>query len=373
MPKFLNSIDRLYGNYVGNLSGDLSYVFTRIQDGLDNLLFTDEQNEWYAYVLSGKDNGQTTGTGGDSWDAKIIPLEGSDERKVQIKVRRIGLDDVGLPSPAAAQGGSYDYKTLMDIHPWAISEDTLKQLTNKPSFGDIVKVKRDSTGNLTFTKPNGENGSIEFLKEHVKRIETRGLFNGASLMGDYSGNGDWSLASPSVKTAKPLVEFLDKLSAYLQDSGFNYPIVVTSMIRTPAQQASAMLTKINGGDKMVYEKGKGGLYNPTLMNQIFKAINATTEGAHVEDAVVPSPQLAKKGAAYGAMVSTLDEQVKRGSYISGHMRTDGGSGIDIRIREWPGFTDKNSPVIQQFMAGVKALGASPLYENIPYHIHITVK
>lgn len=136
--------------------------------------------------------------------------------------------------------------------------------------------------------------------------------------------------SGNVKLNKKMVDFLTSLR---QEVPTDIPLVVTSGIRTTEEQASAMMKKRNLKDDLV-----------ALYGEKVKPVLAV-------DNTVP------------AMKAVLDDMVKKGVYMSQHMQANS---VDLRSTGW------NADQKKKVMDAVKKLGATPLLETKPPHLHITL-
>jgi len=140
----------------------------------------------------------------------------------------------------------------------------------------------------------------------------------------------YSLKTESIILSDDVKYFLDQLVLRL-----NFDFVVTSGTRTPRQQAEAMFNKIELGDDLI-------------------AIYADDEFAQLIIDAYPNIDKATQ---------IVSEYAARGGG-STHLR---GLGVDIRSR------NLTSSQIKSVVDASKELGASPLVETTPPHIHISVK
>jgi len=128
-----------------------------------------------------------------------------------------------------------------------------------------------------------------------------------------------------------MVEFLDALDQLL-----SFPVVITSGLRSVSDQASAMWTKITGGDDL-YD-----LYSQKdLIGEVMSSASSKS-----------------------AIRAVIAEQVNRGRYLSDHMR---GNAVDIRSR------DLSSSQKATVMALADELGAKPVDETTSASPHIHVE
>ena len=139
----------------------------------------------------------------------------------------------------------------------------------------------------------------------------------------------YTLAGNAVLTTPQQKAFLDDLTKMLP-----FDLFVTSATRTPASQVRAMFTKIELGDnlKAIYK-------NQAFAQSIIDAYPNETAAIDIV-------------AEYAA-----------GGGGSTHLR---GLGVDFRTR------DKSQEQIDAIMQAVKDLGAKPLYESTPPHIHVSI-
>lgn len=141
----------------------------------------------------------------------------------------------------------------------------------------------------------------------------------------------WSKKNSSIVLTSYLNSQLDKLA-----NGVDFPIVVTSGVRTARQQAAAMFGKIEAGDSNL------GLY----LNRDFAA-----------GVVAAYPDLEKAAQVVSEFAATGGG--------STHLRAQA---FDIRTR------DLTSVQIAQLEKAVneRLIGASSILESAPPHLHVTV-
>lgn len=142
-----------------------------------------------------------------------------------------------------------------------------------------------------------------------------------------STGGAWSLAR-GVELPPNGAVFLDRLAAKVP----GVPLFVTDGSRTTADQARVLQVKRELGDDL------HALYaQDDLVDELLKV-----EGEK-------------------AMTWVLDDQVKRGRYLSRHMRKDA---LDLRSKTL------TSDQVSRIMQAATELGAKPLFEGKPPHLHI---
>lgn len=142
--------------------------------------------------------------------------------------------------------------------------------------------------------------------------------------------GAFSVKSASVRLNRPIKQFAKRLAAKVPD----IPILVTSGVRLAEEQAAAMArNRINKGDdsqRQLYRQ------NPDLIAELL-AVPATT----------------------AAMTPVLQAQIKRGRFISRHLR---GDAIDIRTNN---LTYEQRTRVE---AAAKELDATTVFEGD--HLHV---
>lgn len=136
---------------------------------------------------------------------------------------------------------------------------------------------------------------------------------------------------PGVKLNQKMIDFLAAFRSRLPAS---IPILVTSAIRTPEEQAYALYTKRRLGDNL-YK-----LYGQDRAAPIMAVPNDVN-----------------------AMTAAIQKMMSRGVFMSQHMKANA---LDIRSRNWTG---EQSRVVADV---VRSLGAKYLFETKPPHLHITL-
>lgn len=116
---------------------------------------------------------------------------------------------------------------------------------------------------------------------------------------------------------------------------FGLPIVITSGVRTTAEQAAAMRTKVQLGGAA--------------------ELRATYRGATIEEVIAGGID------STAAIQRTLDTQVGRGVFLSRHMRADA---LDFRSTGYP------AADLARLQAVCRELGADTLLETTPAHLHV---
>ena len=136
---------------------------------------------------------------------------------------------------------------------------------------------------------------------------------------------------PGVKLNDKMIDFLKALRAKVPTE---IPITVTSGFRTPEEQAKALQVKRNGKDDLV------ALYGVVNAKKILDVPNEVS-----------------------AMTVVIKKMIEQGVYMSPHMR---GNALDIRSKNW------SRDQLAQVEKVVTELGAKPLEEKIPPHLHVTL-
>jgi len=124
----------------------------------------------------------------------------------------------------------------------------------------------------------------------------------------------------------------------------NKTVIITSGVRTAAEQAKAMEYKITHGE------GVGIYKNKTAAREILGAYQKSIRnGGTSSDAL-------------DAMTKTINSQMQAGVFISGHLKDDA-----LDFRNW----DMNAVERTTFGQSAKAVGASNvLPEGVPTHVHV---
>lgn len=149
----------------------------------------------------------------------------------------------------------------------------------------------------------------------------------------------YGLASSSIQIHPDADAFLERLVAALVEAagdGSPVPVVVTSGIRSPAQQAAALAVKLRRGDDLF------ALYKRhDLVAEIVEAAGDTSD-----------PDV-------DAMTRAVEAQVARSQFLSVHLS---GAAVDLRTR------DLSREQRDQLVAAVRQLGAKPVVESD--HLHV---
>jgi len=120
-------------------------------------------------------------------------------------------------------------------------------------------------------------------------------------------------------------------------------IVITSGTRESQSQAAAMYGKLSGGDALSIYKDQ------TSAKAIKKAY---------DDAVTAKKN---KTQTISAIKMVIDEQIKKGTYISKHLKK---GAIDVRSR------DMSAGEKAKFKEAAKGIATSILLEVVPPHFHL---
>ena len=153
--------------------------------------------------------------------------------------------------------------------------------------------------------------------------------------GAYAGAARWkhiSLKYSSLVLTSAMEKFLDALDPLLP-----FDIVITSGLRTPAGQASVMLSKIRAGEDL-YKLYRS---QPDLVKEVMDAKSSAS-----------------------AATAAIQKQVNRGRYLSDHMR---GNAVDVRS------SNLTTAQGNKLMTLARQLGVKPVDErSAPWgpHIHI---
>ena len=289
-----------------------------------------------------------------------------------IVLRILDISDSIIPDPKDATT-TEEKNFLIGNHPIAYSDRPYNtKLGFVPRAGQIVDCYyRDPVNkrNLVYIYPQEDSIQDEVFCGGASSL--RDSFGaGTGILGDtiipeWSGQPEGWTALSGVVVDENSGRFMNKLAANLTASGFTESLEITSMRRTPASQARAMVKKMNLGDDLLY------LYNDSLMNEIFTAVKLVNAG--ISNKVKPVPAVpASSGPVYEAAKAVLEKQVARGAYISNHMRPEGKSGIDIRVKYWDNYKDPSNPTMAKVQAEIKRLGGTSEFETAPYHLHVSV-
>ena len=391
-----------FNSYCGNASDTTRYMFDKMLNVVENVQYTNDATEWFAYCLSGLMSQTTNGVGGAESDAKRVdasvvtkdqepsappaekttdpptsdpnapappkdpptsdpnapsptnqtpspspatPAEPAvtDSFRMTIRVRRIGVEDTDLVDPFSINDPLVQQSLLM-LHPEAISEDVIEQ-ADVPVFGDVIKVKTNSFGQLVWTKITGDNNQAQFLKTMVASRSLNSQFIGATpgLLGDaVSVKNCPAYRTPPVKTEETepyssglwyakdgiisnlsyhcklwmddFVKALNQQYPAFKNSG-KY-IVVTSGKRSPEAQARAMYNNRKPFRNLPYSQG----WNP---------YSNKSDSARIFDAFKRSGWENDAAAKAAGATAIREIQNSSGRFKSGHM---GNSAVDLRTR-----------------------------------------
>ena len=120
-------------------------------------------------------------------------------------------------------------------------------------------------------------------------------------------------------------------------------IVITSGTRSAKSQASAMYGKLAGGDKLtVYRDQK-------MAKEILGAYDTSVDSKKTKEQILISLQ------------DTIDEQIKKGKYISKHLKK---GAVDVRSRDMTDIDKKN------FKASAAGVAKLVILETIPPHLRM---
>jgi hypothetical protein len=120
-------------------------------------------------------------------------------------------------------------------------------------------------------------------------------------------------------------------------------ITVTSGTRTAASQAEAMYVKLEGGDKLT-------IYKDQVSAQEIK--KAYDDG---KAATKSKADIVKE------MTSTIEAQIKKGKYISKHLKA---GAVDVRSK------DMSNSEKAEFKKAAAATALSVILETTPPHFHL---
>lgn len=166
---------------------------------------------------------------------------------------------------------------------------------------------------------------------------------------DYRGLNPAVTYNPGVRLSEPLIVFLNRLRDVLPA---DIPIHVNSGLRTPQEQAAAMLAKRAEADRQHAADVQAGKVPPRRdgLSELF---------AIYDDGVIR--QLVNEPAStWGAMIEAM---AARGVLVSPHL-TGGSGALDFRIR------DLSESDLATLTEAVRTLGATPLHETAPPHLHV---
>lgn len=159
------------------------------------------------------------------------------------------------------------------------------------------------------------------------------------------------MSVPGVEVASGVVlgpaqwAFLAELRAGVDPS---IPLYVTSGTRTATDQARALVTKRSEAEALA---AAGKDPKDADLRNLYRRGNGPT----IVAALLAVPN------EVSAMAAVLQGFVDKGIYLSRHMR---GDALDLRSKTW------TSAQTAEVTAAVKALGAKPLLEKYPPHLHI---
>ena len=120
-------------------------------------------------------------------------------------------------------------------------------------------------------------------------------------------------------------------------------IVVTSGARSSSSQASAMYGKVSGGDKLT----------------VYKDQRSAKEIINTYDAGIKAKK--SKAEIIADIKDDIDEQIKKGTYISKHLKK---GAIDVRSRDMSE-SDKTN-----FKKAAAGIALTVILETTPPHFHL---
>lgn len=120
-------------------------------------------------------------------------------------------------------------------------------------------------------------------------------------------------------------------------------IVITSGTRSTKSQASAMYGKTSGGDKLTVYKDQ--MSAKAILNTYDAGVKAKKSKAEIIDDIK----------------DRLDEQVKKGKYISKHLKK---GAVDVRSRNMTA-SDKTN-----FKKAAAGVASAIILETVPPHFHL---
>ncbi len=120
-------------------------------------------------------------------------------------------------------------------------------------------------------------------------------------------------------------------------------IVITSGTRSADSQASAMYGKASGGDKLTVYKDQ------TSAKEILNTYDAGVKAGKTEAQIIQDIR------------DDIDEQIKKGKYISKHLRK---GAVDVRSRD---MTEADKTNFKKAAAGV---ATTVILETTPPHFHL---
>lgn len=120
-------------------------------------------------------------------------------------------------------------------------------------------------------------------------------------------------------------------------------IVVTSGTRTSSSQASAMYGKVSGGDKLTVYKDQ------TTAKKVLNAYDAGTKKGKTKKEIIAD------------IKDEIDEQMKKGNFISKHLKK---GAVDVRSRDMSE-SDKTS-----FKKAAAGIATTVILETTPPHFHL---
>lgn len=144
-------------------------------------------------------------------------------------------------------------------------------------------------------------------------------------------------------TLSPEIEAKVKRLADNYHALTNKDIVVTSGIRTAQSQAEAMYAKLAGGDDLSVYK------NQDIAQAIRRIYIDGTNANQTEETIIT------------AIRTEIDEQIRKGIYISQHLRK---GAVDIRSR------DMSEDEKAQFRIAAEGIAETVILETTPPHFHV---
>lgn len=150
----------------------------------------------------------------------------------------------------------------------------------------------------------------------------------------------------SLKSGVILDADIEKKVKKIADKYYNLSkkdIVVTSGTRSSSSQASAMYGKTSGGDKLSVYKDK------TSAKEILNTYDAGVKAKKTKAEIIAD------------IKDDIDEQIKKGKYISRHLKK---GAVDVRSRDMSE-SDKTN-----FKSAASGIASSVILETTPPHFHL---
>ena len=356
--RFLNEISsNLYSEF-SSAADSFALIMDRLYNTAQNYLIDEDQKQWFGVCLSGYEfAGNVNIKKNDAKKVKDTSDKNLDLNYFDIKVRRIGMENLTLPNPFGPNVRDQQHREdLLSFHPTCRSS---KECEKIPEFGNIVIVREDAFGKLTFELTSADaikDFLVGFLPESMQGLFSEGNPNLMSEFDDLK-QGEWTHSGGVVMHAG-LIAFMDKLSTLVGPLKLPKKLNVNSGVRNASRQARTILKKINLGDpelSSLYTEGGG------------KMLKEWVDALGFIPGVIPTPLkgITMDHADRKKFAALLEQQRSKGYLISAHFK---GLAVDIKITEM-GYSETNINGILDVIRGMSEV-KRVIRETHPPHIHV---